>query len=233
MKSILIGERYRVLLEKALINHGFEPVWLPDNPLLDQRLSGHADLSVMMSGNKKLIVSEHISNNNEIVKKNTNRGYEIIKCCNAQSSEYPKDVNLCACAVGNCLICNSRFTDKAILCENTLQIIDVNQGYANCMVLAVDGHRIITADNGIAARAREHGINVLKIRPGHIRLDGFSEGFIGGASFKSNDTIYFTGNVYRHPDGAAITEFINMAGCKLCCLTDAELFDIGSAVTID
>ena len=53
----LLGERYRDRLEKSLTEHGFEPIFLPDNPYLDKRLASHADLSVFFSG-KELIVKD-------------------------------------------------------------------------------------------------------------------------------------------------------------------------------
>lgn len=231
MKSILIGERYRSFFEKSLENQGFEPIWTPDNPLLDPRLSGHTDLSAIKLG-KKLIVSRHIYENGALVKKITNRGLEVICCRREQGCVYPKDVNLCACAFGEYLIHNFALTDEAIIENSHLRKIDARQGYANCMVQAVDSG-IITADNGIEARAAEQGIDVLKITQGQIRLEGFEEGFIGGASFVCGDIVYFTGDIDTHPDADSIKAFIEASGYKICCLSNGMLIDIGSAVVLD
>ena len=46
MKTVLIGERYKELLEIPLKNQNFDVLYIPDNPNLDQRLAGHCDLSV-------------------------------------------------------------------------------------------------------------------------------------------------------------------------------------------
>lgn len=231
MKSILIGERYRPFFEKSLENQGFEPIWMPDNPLLDPRLSGHADLSAIKLG-KKLIVSRHIYEDPLLVKKITNRGLEVICSKREQGCAYPKDVNLCACAFGKYLIHNFALTDEAVTEHSDLKYIDVKQGYANCMVLAF-GDRIITADSGVAAKATEQGIDVLKITPGNIKLEGFDEGFIGGASFVSCGTVYFTGDIGTHPDAYKIKAFIEAIGYEICCLSTGELIDIGSAVVLD
>lgn len=231
MKSLLIGERYRPFFEKSLEKQGFEPVWMPDNPLLDPRLSGHADLSAINLG-KKMIVSRHIYENELLVKKITNRGMELICCKREQGCVYPKDVNLCACVSGKYLVHNSAHTDEAII-ENTDHTkLHVKQGYANCMILAF-GDRIITADSGVAAKATEQGIDVLKITPGQIRLEGFDEGFIGGASFVCGETVYFTGEIGTHPDADKIKAFVRASGYEICCLSTGELIDIGSAVLMD
>ena len=63
-----------------------------------------------------------------------------------------------------------------------MRIVDVRQGYARCSTVIVGDSAIITQDRGIAGRARECGIDVLLVRPGHVRLDGYDTGFIGGAS---------------------------------------------------
>lgn len=232
MSMLLIGERYRDSLEESLVSKGFELLWLPDNPHLDPRLAGHADLSAFAEG-KRIVLSEHLGRENEIVKKITNRGYEVLKCCREQSCAYPNDVNLCACKVGDRLIHNFKYTDPQIIKNSSLEWINVNQGYAKCMVLVVDDDRIITADSGIAVKAVDAGITVLKIESGGVTLEGFDEGFIGGAGFRVGDTIYFTGDIRKHPDADAITDFILNAGLKLCCLTEMEPFDIGGAVVLE
>lgn len=230
MKNILIGERYRPLLEKSLEFQGFEPIWLPDNPLLEPRLSGHADLSTIKLGSK-MVVSRHIFENKLLVKRITNRGMELICCAREQSCAYPKDVNLCACAAGEYLIHNFSHTDEAVMTNSGHIKINVKQGYANCMILAL-GNRIITADKGIATKAAEYGINVLKIESGNIKLEGYDEGFIGGASFVCGNRVYFTGDIYGHPSSDDILTFISTAGFEICCLSDLDLFDIGSAVVL-
>lgn len=230
--SILIGKKYRHLLEKALISNGFEAIWLPDNPHVDPRLAGHSDLSAIVLENNKIIVSEHLFAEKLLVNKLTNQGVSVIKCAKEQSSVYPNDVNLCACKVGNKIIHNRSYTDPEIIRNISAGFIQVNQGYANCMVLVINDHRIITADKGITKKAAEAGLEVLKINSGCVKLDGFDEGFIGGTGFRAGDVIYFTGDIKKHPNAADIIEFIESAGLKICCLTDLALFDIGGAVVL-
>lgn len=228
MKNLLIGERYREKLEIPLHNLGFSPFWLPKNPELDPRLGFHTDLSVFLY-DKNIVLSLHLYNINELVNLLTNRGYTVLCCEKEQKTVYPDDVNLCAAVVGDRLLHNSKYTDKIIKSIQSLKPLHINQGYARCTLLSV-GDGIITADQGIANKAEAAGIDVLRIRDGEIELDGFDTGFIGGASFVAGNTVYFTGDIYKHPDSDAIAEFISRHGLSICSLTSGALFDIGGAV---
>ena len=230
MKLLLIGERYKEKLEIPLRRRGFEPYWLPNNPNLDIRLASHADLSVFKY--EKTIVIANNMVNNRLVNLLTGRGYKIIVSEKKQSKDYPHDINLCAAYVGEWLIHNFAFTDRAIINNVSLEHLNVKQGYIRCTVLPVN-NGLITADKGIAMKAFEAGIEVLQICSGGVRLDGFNEGFIGGASFTASDTIFFTGNILSHPDHERIIEFIKKQGMKYCSLTDEPLFDIGGAIYIE
>ncbi len=230
MKFLLIGERYKDKLEIPLGKLGFEPFWLPNNPNLDIRLASHADLSVFK--HEKTIVIANNMGNSRLVKVLTNRGYKIILSEKEQSKDYPHDINLCAAYAGEWLIHNIAFTDRAIIDNVPLKHLNVKQGYARCTVLPVN-NGLITADKGIVVKALVAGIEVLQICSGGVSLDGFNEGFIGGASFIAGDTIFFTGNIYSHPDHERIIEFIKKQGMEHCSLTDEPLFDIGGAIYIE
>lgn len=39
---------------------------------------------------------------------------------------------------------------------------------------------------------KQNGVEVLRITNGHIRLDGFDYGFIGGCSARLKNTIFFS-----------------------------------------
>ena len=234
--ALLIGKRYRPKLEKALINQGFRVFWMPDNAALDPRLASHADLSALRldseRGDKMVILSGNVRWSDELVSYLINNRYIIKPAVSIQTPTYPGDASLCACAVGNRLIHNSRVSDAAVLHEICGEYIDVRQGYAKCSVCAVDDDSIITADSGIASAAKKAGISVLQISPGHIALDGFDYGFIGGASFRCGSAVYFTGSLDAHPDGICIADFISSRSKTSVSLTNEPLFDIGSAVVL-
>ena len=109
----------------------------------------------------------------------------------------------------------------------------MRQGYAKCCACVVNEGAMITSDTGIAKAAARHGVDVLRIRPGYIELEGFDTGFIGGASFKiSPERLAFTGRLDAHPDVARIESFLRERGVEPVYLTDSPAFDIGSAVPL-
>lgn len=231
MKTLIIGERYKKKLEKTLNLRGFDVFWLPENPYIDPRLASHCDLSVFVLDNKAVIAG-HLWRNQELVNLLTNRGVKVICSQYQQDCVYPKDVNLCALVMGDKLLHNETCTDPAIINNFSLKSIHIKQGYARCTALAVDAYSLITADAGVARAAENAGLDVLKIGKSGIELQGFNEGFVGGAAFKSGNVIYFTGNIDSHPDGREIKSFISERGLLCVSLTDGPLFDIGGAICI-
>ena len=134
---------------------------------------------------------------------------------------YPDDVALNAAqlispSLGDMLFCRRKSTAAEILSLYSNEAVaDVRQGSAHCSVCAVTERAIITTDDGIARRAELCGIDVLKISPGGIRLDGYDSGFIGGASARVGDTLCFFGDPKTHQDGEKIIKFVNdhMSDC--------------------
>ena len=146
---------------------------------------------------------------------------------------YPGDIAYNAACTGRYLIHNLKYTappikqfaEKAGMC-----LVDVKQGYAKCSTVIVDEESIITYDRGIGRACRSAGMDVLMIGPGQVLLPGYDTGFIGGASGRVGDTIVFHGDLFSHPDGDAIAEFITGRGLKVRSFEDWPLTDIGSVL---
>ena len=58
--TVIIGQKYADLLEKPLQNLNIHPLFVPDNPDVDARLSGHADLSVFHAGGERLWLAPYL-----------------------------------------------------------------------------------------------------------------------------------------------------------------------------
>lgn len=227
--KLAIGERYRNSLEKELRELNARILWLPDNPDVDKRLAGHADLSVFSESN--IIIAEN-SAYNCIVNSLTCNAV-IIESSRKQGPVYPADAALCACSTGKYILYNPKTVDPLIPEHTNLIQIPVNQGYTNCSVCVVSSDAIITADDVIASRADLVGMDVLKIQPGHIKLDGFDYGFIGGASFLlDTNRMAFTGILSDHPDETRILGFLEKHGLEPVYLTKTPIFDIGGAIRL-
>ena len=107
-------------------------------------------------------------------------------------------------------------------------MIDVRQGYTKCSVCPIDENSIITADCGIAKKARQHGFDVLEVSNIGVNLDPLSCGFIGGASGVFHDAVYFCGNLDAHPDAESIKAFCKSHNKQTVSLSDEPLYDVGT-----
>ncbi|MGM9637856.1 MAG: DUF6873 family GME fold protein [Eubacteriales bacterium] len=145
---------------------------------------------------------------------------------------YPHDIKLNYLAVGDRLIGRTDLVHPK-LTEGRI-FIKVRQGYARCSVCRVGKSAAITADPSIKQALISMGMEVLTIRPGHIHLEGYDYGFIGGASFGIGRQICFFGDLSRHPDGAAMDAFIRKQGyTAVNLLPEKELSDFGGGLFID
>ena len=80
---------------------------------------------------------------------------------------------------------------------------------------------------------KNYQFDVLKIQPGHVALSNNHYGFIGGASGRITDnTIYFSGNLEKHPDYGAIIEFLNKYGLKTIFNKKRPLTDFGGLIML-
>lgn len=232
-KMVLFGQKYAEILGDLLKNTGIEPVFVPDNPLVDPRLSGHADLSVLYIGGGKCLLAPYLMGT-KLSQDLSALGMDIDYLSEQMGREYPRDAVLNVCIFGRQLVCNEKLAARQIVdffTNKDIKLIHVRQGYARCSVCIVDESSVITADRGIAKALYAAGVDVLLISNGYVNLSGFDYGFIGGASFKiSSKRIAFTGILDGHPDKAAIFDFLQRRGIEPVFLTKRPIFDIGGAV---
>ncbi len=228
VRHIILGEKYRNVLESALFTHDLEPVWLKSNPHVDERLSGHADLSAVQIV-KSVILSEYLNPCEQIHKI---VGVEYVP--DPQQAVYPYDAGLNFCIVGDKLFFNPK-TANAKLVEKCgcKQFIPVKQGYTKCSICVIDENSIITSDKRIAEAAENAGMDALYLSEPFVKLDGFGYGFIGGAAFKISETdIAFTGKIVDTIVERKIESFLSRRNINPIYLTDSQIFDIGSAIPL-
>lgn len=234
--ALIYGEKNAEILEETLNSLHIKSILLPDNPDIDKRLSGHADLSVLHTGGKRFFLAPFLKGS-AFASRLQSRGAVLDFPVTQQEREYPGDAQFNCCVVGKRLICNPKTAASGIVdyLTNTAgkRLLPVRQGYSRCAVCIVDGESIITADRGIAKAAQADGLRVLMIHEGHIRLDGYAYGFIGGAAFKlSSDKLAFTGQLDSHPDRDTILRFLAERGVEPVYLSREPIFDIGSAIPL-
>ena len=236
MNHIICSHKITDEIEQNLIKLGVTPVKLRGFDKFGKfhPLSCHPDMFCFNLGKSDWIFFDEVYKTNKNIIDSLDINVIVTK--NPVSCEYPRDVGLNAAIVGNNLICNVKYTDIKIIDHAYFtgkNIIDVKQGYANCSVCTVGENAVITSDASIYSRAVQNKIDVLLIEKGHINLDGYDYGFIGGCSGLINkNRLVFTGNIELHPHYLDIKNFCEGRGVEVISLSNKKLYDYGSLLEI-
>lgn len=191
----------------------------------------HADMQ-MLNLNGKLFVNSTCTN--VIAKlKSLNADFTV---CNGIGRKYPESVALNAALIGRKLFCNTKSLHNEVknYCNfNNIEIINVKQGYTKCSTLILNDRAIITDDDNINIAAQREDISVLKISKGDIYLAENAVGFIGGASAKIGNTVYFFGDISKCREYDKIIDFIQNQGLAIDIINNFRCSDIGGIVLIN
>lgn len=233
VSHLILGEKYKELLDAPLKQLGIIPVYMPDNPLVDPRVSGHADLSILHLSGGLLYLAPYLKNS-KLAEELKELGFYVYYPDIVQRKEYPHDAQLNICIAGNTAIAR-KDSDTAdnIIEKMHFNAVRCRQGYCRCTTCVLDEQTFITSDQGIYKELSSAERKTLLITNGYIELPGYDYGFIGGSGFKiSKNKIAFTGNFNSHPDKEKIISFIDSYGFTPVFLTDYSIFDIGTAIPI-
>ena len=221
---LVIGQKYKTILNNCE-NLNNKILWIPDNPFVDRRLAGHADLSIFYHRGV-IYAAKYLESCLKL--------RNCIFLDDFIGEKYPFDVKFNACSLGDTVILNESTVSHKIfdiVKGEGSRIISVKQGYTKCNTLVLNDNTIITSDSGIEITARSNNLNVLKISEGSVTLEGFPYGFIGGCGFMYNsNTLVLTGTLKRHPDEDRIIDFCRNLDISIEYLTDNDIFDIGGII---
>ncbi len=232
VKTLIVGKSYCENLQAPLSDLGVSVLSCPRNPFVDKRLASHTDLSVYHVGGGNFVLGPHLKKS-ALADFLISKGAKLVFSEMKQGNIYPKDANLCALNAGGVVFHNRGACDEAIRL-NLSDFVHTVQGYCKCAVCMVTERAAISADPGMVKALEKRGIEVLHISPEGVALEGFAQGFIGGAAFKlSMDSLAFTGSLSKHPDRAGIEAFLSKHRVRPLFLTDDPVFDIGSAIPVD
>ncbi len=214
-------------LEDALYGYADKIIKLPPYPALAAPVASHPDMLIWRVG-RKIVTYESYA---EIAKKELSEicslGFELVTENMRPSAAYPNDVRLNCAVVGKRAIANLKYTSEHVK-SSRLELLHANQGYTKCATVVVSDNAIITSDPSIFDTAIRAGIDALKISEGHVRLDGYDTGFIGGATGVTDEAVLFTGSLSSHPDAQKITEFCEAHGKRAVSLSPTPLYDYGT-----
>ncbi len=230
MKLCIVDERISYKCERGIMREGFRVIKLPPCPTLPAPMASHTDMVMFCHGGNIIASADYCERAPYIF--TDIREYSDTKITltdEVQGDCYPHDALFNALAVGNIIFLKKDTASRAVLDyaeSRGFKTVDTRQGYPACTVLAF-GNRAITADEGMARSLSAEGIEVLKIQAGGVSLPPYEYGFIGGASGTCEKTVYFLGDIMRHPNAESITDFISGAGYAIRSLSDEELCDLG------
>ncbi len=217
--------------EETLKNLDFEPIRMPPYKRLQDGVSTHPDMLVFFMGDKYFCTTEYYNEAKQIFERINALGYSPVLCNEIPSATYPNDIIFNALPLGKLVFGLENSLSSTLKSEVLLEgkkIVNVKQGYTKCSVAKISESAIITSDKGIAKAASQYEIDALTVCEGHVLLDGYSTGFIGGACGTFEDKVYFCGNLRGHPDCDKIEDFCKKHKKSCISLSNEPLFDVGS-----
>ncbi|MEL7654524.1 MAG: DUF6873 family GME fold protein [Bacillota bacterium] len=232
MNTICLSENANTTLKEFLQKKGCKLIEIKKTDAVYDAVSSHGDIYLCKLGDELVVAREELSLIQDKLQNNLVAYSEGV--CEL-GYQYPLNIKYNAVQLGDYLIHNTKYTDPQILAraeELGLKLLNVKQGYTKCNLVIVDDHSVITSDEGITGVLTEHGIEVLLVGKGYVRLSGFPYGFLGGASGKVDNEIIFNGNLSAHPDYEKIKEFISAKGLQTTYFKEYPLEDIGSIIQV-
>ena len=214
MKSVLVDYRISKKSEDTLLGLGYEVIKSERSANLAEPVCGHPDMLLCKLSDTDFAVSPTLSRG---FIKSLNKKHIILGATKLKPI-YPCDIAYNAARIGKYLFCNEKHTDAAILKYSKkygISVINVNQGYTKCSICEVSENAVITSDKSIFKAARENNIDVLLTENSGIILNGYNEGFIGGAGgLIEKNLLAVNGDISLHKNFKEIKEFCKKYGVK-------------------
>lgn len=235
MKKIYAITDFRISeeCEKRLMREGFSVVKLPPMKDIPSSIASHTDILVFKIEETLFLSQKYYEENREAILPLSPLTLRLTD--STQGEKYPRDAIFNGLVLGKRLFCKSdSFCPEALeLAEaKGYKICHTRQGYPACTTLKISENAAITADAGMAKTLAKEGVSLLKIESGGVLLPPYEYGFIGGAGGVFEDTVYFLGDITRHPSSKTILDFIEKNGKKAVSLSDEPLFDLGGILFV-
>ena len=143
--------------------------------------------------------------------------------------EYPETACFNSLVTGKFIIQNPTASDPVIQNLNpNFEIIPVKQGYVRCNLMALPNKTFITSDRGIEKSLNQRKLEVLYVDPACIKLDGFDNGFFGGACGLHGNTLFVCGSLKYLKEQSSIESFATQAGVSIIELYNGQPVDVGT-----
>ena len=239
MEYILIDSRMRNIEKNTLKYLGYNLVPIQKSENVYPEISSHVDIFTTKIGDTLVVEKSKFEDLTFMLK---NSEYNIV--CGKENVElnYPEDVKYNVAIVGKFAIHNFKYTDKRVLKmlkENDYELINIEQGYANCSIAVIDDNSVITTDKKIAEKLIANNISVLLLDyiPDIKLLDeqgkySSMQGFIGGAIGKVDNNIIIFGDLEKIDRDGKIREFIKSRHLQIIEFNGLDVIDYGGIVEV-
>ena len=220
MKYCIVDARLPRAAKESL-RKDFELIDFCSRDIVYEAISGHPDI-FMFQSDEHLIVAPNLPQ--KYFDFFDKAGIRYQKGSKHLGSKYPETAYYNVAAGDGIYIHKKGLSEPLI--EKAMQnhkFIHSNQGYARCNTLILDRDHILTSDAGLHKLLPQS----LLINPREIKLPGFINGFFGGCCGLHNKTLYLSGSLNQHSQGAQMGAYISEAGYRLVELYDGPLFDGG------
>jgi hypothetical protein len=230
VSAVAVSERAGDVIQ-ALETMKITVLKVPGDPRFSAPVSSHADMQChFLSGGKGFCTNELLQ------RRFAAAGIFLLQTNVYDFSQYPQDCSLNAARIGHLIFANPKCLCpelKQAYQKQGLHLIPVQQGYAKCSIVPVNEDAAITEDSGIADAVQSAGIDVLRLRPGAVALQGYPYGFIGGTCGKiAKNKLAFAGCIMRHPEARQILSFLQKHHVQAVSLIDGPLQDIGGILPL-
>ncbi len=229
MKTIICSQILPNNIKNNLSSAGFTLVEGSYSTIIENETKYHPDMLYFKMLSNKLLVSDKI---NFVHNLDT---FKIVeKTRTPQGAKYPKDCVLNCFRAKNHLFCGGYVAEEIVdECKRSkIEIIKVKQGYAACSTVKVTDEAFITSDTGIHCALIKHGYDALLVSNEGIKLNGYSNGFIGGCALVTENMVAFTGNIKKHKDYENIKAFTANYNKTIVNLNTDTLYDYGGFILL-
>lgn len=233
--TVIVSEKYQNLFFNSDLSCDLDILYIPENPNVDEKLSGHTDLSVFKLNNSTLIMKNYLKGSTASTFLSQNN-VTIIYDDSFQSFTYPYDCGLNAALIGNKLICNKKTASGILIneCKKAgYEPIFVKQGYTKCSICPINEKAAITSDEGIYKALTDENLDIMLIKNDFIKLSGFNNGFFGGSAFMPDgNTLILTGKIPDKDETDKLHAFLSKYQVKIKYLSNDIISDIGGCIVI-
>lgn len=200
---------------------------------VDQRVADHPDLQIHPLDLETFVASK---DSYAYYKERLEPyGLKVLEAKTYLDKTYPKDCSLNVGRVKKYYLTNDKAIDSSLereLKARGLEAIYVKQAYAKCSTIPINDF-IITSDIKIHRSLAKKQIKSYLIGYGHISLDGFDSGIIGGTCGMINQSqILFTGNIEKYKYYKELMNILEIEEIEALYPKDVDLVDLGSIIPL-